>query len=138
MHPYTIDGMATLEKGVALKSSLLENYLQEITMSEKNAAKKPEHVRMLCFIMKMKEKKGERVDVFFVSPDEKYESVTQEADLMPPIEQLLRTKLTVHDVFIEYSDRVRIVALFDRTESQIENFTKEIIASGVATICKHI
>ncbi len=138
MHPYTIDGMATLEKGVALKSSLLENYLQEITMSEKNAAKKPEHVRMLCFIMKMKEKKGERVDVFFVSPDEKYESVTQEADLMPPIEQLLRTKLTVHDVFIEYSDRVRIVALFDRTESQIESFTKEILASGVATICKHI
>ncbi len=138
MHPYTIDGMATLEKGVALKSSLLENYLQEITMSEKNAAMNPEHVRMLCFIMKMKEKKGERVDVFFVSPDEKYESVTQEADLMPSIEQLLRTKLTVHDVCIEYSDRVRIVALFDRTDNQIESFTKEITTSGMATICKHI
>ena len=33
MHPYTVDGMATSEKGIVLKSSVLENRLQEMKKS---------------------------------------------------------------------------------------------------------
>lgn len=66
MHPYTVDGMATSEKGTVLKSAVLENRLQEMTKSQDTLVKHPEHVRMLCFIMKLKEIKKEHTDVYFI------------------------------------------------------------------------
>lgn len=134
MHPYTVDGMAVLEKGVALKSAVLENYLQEMSLSGKAAVKNPDHVRMLCFIMKLKEKKGERVDVFFVG----LESENVSEDAWERIEQLIKSQLNMQDVSIEYSDRMRIVALFDWTDEEIKAFENEIAASAGGTLCKHI
>lgn len=66
MHPYTVEGMATSEKGTVLKSAVLENRLQEMTMSQDTLVNHPEQVRMLCFIMKLKEKKKECTDVYFI------------------------------------------------------------------------
>ena len=53
MHPYTVEGMATSKKGIVLKSAVLEDRLQEMTMSQDILVNHPEHVRMLCFIMKL-------------------------------------------------------------------------------------
>ena len=44
----------------------------------------------------------------------------------------------MQDVSIEYSDRMRIVALFDRTDEEIKAFENEIAASAGGTLCKHI
>lgn len=123
MHPYTVDGMATLRKGVVLKSSLLENHLQEMTHSGESKVKNPEHVRMLCFILKLKEKKGERVDVFFVEP---------EAD------QILKRHLRRQDVIIEYVENMSIAALFDRTDEEIECFERDMGSHSVQTFFERI
>ena len=66
MHPYTVDGMATSEKGIVLKSAVLENRLQETKKSQDTLVNHPEHVRMLCFIMKLKEIKKEHTDVYII------------------------------------------------------------------------
>ena len=66
MHPYTVDGMATSEKGIILKSAVLENRLQETKKSQDTLVNHPEHVRMLCFIMKLKEIKKEHTDVYII------------------------------------------------------------------------
>lgn len=136
MHPYTVEGMATSEKGLVLKSAILENHLQEMTLSGDTVVRNPEHVRMLCFIMKLKEKKGERVDVFFIGSQN--DEMMAEEDVRNTIGQLIKLHLKMQDVSIECNDNLRIVALFDRTKEEIEDFEKEIKNNSVQLSVQHI
>lgn len=124
MHPYTVEGMATSEKGTVLKSAVLENRLQEMTMSQDTLVNHPEHVRMLCFIMKLKEKKREHMDVFIVSLKE--DEIPAGAETHSMIGKMIKPHLKMKDVSIECNDNMRIIALFEKTDEEIENFEKDL------------
>lgn len=124
MHPYTVEGMTTSEKGTVLKSAVLENRLQEITMSQDTVVNNPDHVRMLCFIMKLKEKNRERMDVYFVGS--KSNEILACAENGSTIEKIIRSHLKTKDVSIECNDSMRIIVLFEKTDEEIENFEKDL------------
>lgn len=124
MHPYTVEGMATSEKGTVLKSAVLENRLQEMTMSQDTLVNHPEHVRMLCFIMKLKEKKREHMDVFIVSLKE--DEIPAGAETHSMIGKMIKSHLKMKDVSIECNDSMRIIALFEKTDEEIGNFEKDL------------
>ena len=125
MVPYTVDGLATTKTGDVLKSALLENYLQKNANSEETKAINPAHIRMMCYIMKLKEKKGERVNVFLLkllnNSDENWEMTNK----------LLKTFLQAEDISLSYSENKRIISLFDKTDEQIEGFTKALHNSTI-------
>ena len=135
MHPYTVGGMATTEKGTILKSEILESRLQVATDSEDNI-KNPEHVRMLCFIMKLKENKEERMDVFFVRRQENtLLSLEQSWD---KIDEMIKLHMKMKDIKIECSDNLKLVALFDKTDAEIENFEKELSTNQDIVYFEHL
>lgn len=125
MVPYTVDGLATTKTGDVLKSALLENYLQKNANSEETKAINPAHIRMMCYIMKLKEKKGERVNVFLLkllnNSDENWEMTNK----------LLKPILDAEDISLLYSENKRIISLFNKTDEQIECFTKALHNSTI-------
>lgn len=126
MHPYTVDGMATSEKGTVLKSAVLENRLQEMIKSQDTLVNHPEHVRMLCFIMKLKEIKKERTDVYIIRL--KDVEIPLDAENCSVVEKMIKSHMRVKDVSIECNDSMKIIALFDKTDEEIERFEKDLIA----------
>lgn len=123
--PYTVDGMATAETGHILKSAQLENYLQKNSNSEEAKAKHPNRIRMLCYIMKLKEKKGEGVHVFLLKlHDSSDESLKAANELIKPFMQ-------TDDINIEYNDNKRIITLFGKTDEQIGHLKKALQDSTI-------
>lgn len=124
MRPYTVEGMATSEKGAVLKSAILEKRLQEMMMLQGTLVNNPEHVRMLCFLMKLKEKKNERVDVFFVGL--KNSDTLSCAEDWNEIEKTLKPHVKMKDVNISCNDGMRIIALFGKTDEEIAHFEADL------------
>ena len=112
--------MATTKTGDVLKSALLENYLQKNANSDESRANNPLHIRMLCYIMKLKEKKGERVNVFLI----KLFDISK--DNQESVNKLIKPFLQADDISLAYSENIRIISLFDKTDEQIEGFTKAL------------
>lgn len=123
MVPYTVDGLATTKTGDVLKSSLLENYLQKSANSDETKAKKPSHIRMLCYIIKLKEKKGERVNVFLI----KLSDIGK--DNQEAVNKLVKPFLQADDISLAYNENIRIISLFGKTDEQIECFKKYCITA---------
>ena len=118
--------MATTKTGDVLKSSLLENYLQKSRNSDETKANIPSHIRMLCYnIMKLKEKKGERVNVFLI----KLFDISK--DNQESVNKLIKPFLQADDISLAYSENIRIISLFDKTDEQIECFTKALHNSTI-------
>lgn len=118
--PYTVDGMAAAKSGAVMRSALLENYLQKTAGNEETKAANPTHIRMLSYIMKLKEKKGERVDAFLISlPDNSAETLEKAKAQIKPF-------MHSEDIHIEYNEHKRMIALFDKTDEEIEGFIKAI------------
>lgn len=136
MHPYTVEGMATSENGTVLKSAVLESRLQEMTVSQDTVVNNPEHVRMLCFIMKLKEKKRERIDVYFVGS--KNNEILACAENGSTIENMIKSHLKTKDVSIECNDSMRIIVLFEKTDEEIENFEKDLNGQSAYVFFEHI
>lgn len=136
MHPYTVEGMAASENGTVWKSAVLENRLQKMTMSQHILVKHPEHVRMLCFIMKLKEKKGESMDVFIVSLRDGEAPMSAEAGSMA--ESMIKSHLRMKDVSIECKEGMKILALFERTDKEIESFENDLNAQSACLSFEHI
>lgn len=129
MHPYTVDGMATSEKGTVLKSAVLENRLQEMTKSQDTLVNHPEHVRMLCFIMKLKEIKKEHTDVYIIRL--KDVEIPLDAENGSVVENMIKSHMRVKDVSIECNDSMKIIALFDKTDEELGRFEKDLNAHSV-------
>lgn len=125
MVPYTVDGLATTKTGDVLKSSLLENYLQKSANSDETKAKKPSHIRMLCYIIKLKEKKGERVNVFLI----KLSDIGK--DNQEAVNKLVKPFLQADDISLAYNENIRIISLFGKTDEQIECFKKVLYNSEI-------
>lgn len=123
--PYTVDGMAAARNGAVLKSALLEDYLQTNAGSVETKAKKPAYIRMLCYIVKMKEKKGERVDIFLLK------SLEDSAENREAINVLVKPYLQPEDINIEYNEYKHIVVLFQKTDEKINRFVEALQDSAV-------
>lgn len=121
--PYTVDGMAAADTGVVLKSALLENYLQKNADCTETRPKNPTLVRMLCYIIKMKEKKGERVDILLL---ELPENGMEDPET---IKGLVKHCMQPEDIDIEYNEHKRIVVLFEKTDEQIGRLI-EVLKGG--------
>ncbi|MGN0241957.1 MAG: HD-GYP domain-containing protein [Candidatus Weimeria sp.] len=118
--PVTVDGMATTETGEVMKSSLLQNFAHRMSESEDTKPDRPNFIRMVCYLIKMKEKNGERTDLFILRfPD----SGTGDRKL---IIDAARPFVGEDDISIGFNSKSQLVVLFGKTDEQIEDFKKGI------------
>jgi len=122
--PQTSSGVALNESGEMLTSSLLETILQN-DMRDKKKVTNPSHIRMMCYIIKLMEKKGEGFRVIFTKMP------SEDAALRDKLNKTLRDKIGKHDMIVEYTEKRSIVALYNRTEQERDAFI-----SDVKAVCK--
>ena len=114
----TVDGAAADLSGVVRKSSLLEDILQKDLLAGKDIIN-PTHIRMLCYILKLMEKKGKEYLVYFATA--KDSEVLVDA---------IKAQANAHDVFLNYTNNQYIIAFYDKTEE--EEF---VIIKGIRMGC---
>lgn len=136
MQPYTVEGMATSANGTVLKSAMLEKHLQELTISRDTVINHPEHVRMLCFIMKLKEKEGEHTDVYIIHI--KNEAAPAHAETIDVVDDMIKAHMAMKDVSIECNDSMKIIAVFDKSDEEIERFERDLRAQSAYVAFEHI
>lgn len=115
----TIDGVASDVGGRVLISGLLESKLQK-DLINKEEILNPSHVRMLCYVIKLMEKKGKEYRVLFLGADVAPEEVS--AALGP------------HDMNIMYTPDTRVLALYDRTDSETEEFIRGFSGANIRNL----
>ncbi|MCR5093886.1 MAG: HD-GYP domain-containing protein [Lachnospiraceae bacterium] len=141
---YTVNGAAADAVGTVRMSSLLDTRLQQDLLRGVEV-ESPSHVRMLCYLMKLMEKKGKDYDVFFIT--------REEVPMAPPVMRdfgtsigtdvgtretqsiltsQLKDHISPHDVNIRYTAKQSIIALYDRNDEQIEHFFQRL-----AKVCPH-
>lgn len=109
-------------------SALLEAKLQKDLLLGKENILNPSHARMLCYVMKLMEKKGKQYQVLLVRPlghDDKYRQVIKEIT-------------DAHDVNIQYTQDQYIVAFFNKEISKLEECEKVIHAACPAAEIKRL
>ena len=123
----TVEGMAVNERGEVLGSALLEDRMQR-DMQDGIRIIHPSHVRMLCYLIKLMEKKGKDYKVMFIGP-ERGETMTDDelAAARKSISNAVSDNITGHDVSIRYTDRLGIVAVYDRSTEEIRGFKETIL-----------
>ena len=107
----TVSGMATDDSGNLRYSSILENKLQTALLN-KEEVQNPAHVRMLCYLMKLMERKGKAYSVLFAESKENIRDLRKGAHYT----------IQAHDVIIRYTKTQEIIALYDRNDSQVEEY----------------
>ena len=110
MNPETIEGNAVDESGEVRESALLETRLQN-DLRAKIGVLNPSHIRMLCYVMKLKEKKGKYFNVLFLG-----------GEVIPE----LKEKMKNSDIYIQYTEDCRILALYDRSDEEMREITEVI------------
>ncbi len=113
----TVEGLDTDENGDIRVSSLLETRLQ-VDMHERKDISNPAHVRMLCYIIKLMEKKGKKYTVFFVGTNDD----TDREGTWKAIRESVRASIGPHDVNIKYTRYSNVVALYDANDERIRGF----------------
>ncbi len=111
LNPETVEGTAVDESGRVRASALLETRLQKDLQDKLNVLN-PSHVRMLCYVMKLMEKKGKDYSVLFVSASE-----------IPDLKKVISST----DTYIHYTEGCNVLALYDRSEEELENVKVEIL-----------
>lgn len=115
IYPMTVEGQATDTDGNIRNSAMLERRLAD-DLSYKESIISPTHVRMLCYLMKLMERKGKDFFVIFIETkhdDDKFK-------------EKLRKYISSHDVGIDYTDDWYLLALYDKTQQETEAFEKEL------------
>ncbi|MBQ8666737.1 MAG: HD-GYP domain-containing protein [Lachnospiraceae bacterium] len=124
----TIDGLAAGSMGEVLESAKLEGRLQ----SDLQAGEKiihPSHVRMLCYMIKLMEKKDKQYTVMYIGvDDDPQKNESEVASARRKITSIVTESITEHDINIRYNERLNVVALFDRTDEEVETFADMIRA----------
>ncbi|MBQ8007624.1 MAG: HD-GYP domain-containing protein [Lachnospiraceae bacterium] len=124
----TIDGLAAGSMGEVLESAKLEGRLQ----SDLQAGEKiihPSHVRMLCYMIKLMEKKDKQYTVMYIGvDDDPQKNESEVASARMKITSIVTESITEHDINIRYNERLNVVALFDRTDEEVETFADMIRA----------
>ncbi|MBP3204411.1 MAG: HD domain-containing protein [Lachnospiraceae bacterium] len=105
----TVEGVAADEGGKVMHSSLLDNKLQKDLLGGVDVLN-PTHVRMLGYVIKLKERKGIACDVLFID---------QSAVSDGGYSSLLKDMTTVGDIAIKYTEDIYIYALFEKSNAGI-------------------
>lgn len=122
----TIDGLAAGSTGEALESAKLEGRLQNDLLAGEKIIH-PSHVRMLCYMIKLMERKDKQYTVMFVGvDDDPQKSENEVASARRKIASVVAESITAHDINIRYNERLNVVALFDRTDEESEEFVDMI------------
>ena len=118
----TIDGLAAGSTGEALESAKLEGRLQNDLLAGEKIIH-PSHVRMLCYMIKLMERKDKQYTVMFIGvDDDPQKSENEVASARRKIASVVAESITAHDINIRYNERLNVVALFDRTDEESEAF----------------
>lgn len=134
----TEDGMATDEEGNVLISAKLENYLHTDLLNNVEIYN-PTHVRMMCYVIKLMENKGKKISVIFCGPD--ISKITDESKIdeaWDNINAISKSFLTGQDMIVRYNKEYNVIAVFDREDSQIEEFLDRIRHSGDGPNAMHM
>ena len=122
----TIDGLAAGSTGEALESAKLEGRLQNDLLAGEKIIH-PSHVRMLCYMIKLMERKDKQYTVMFIGvDDDPQKSENEVASARRKIASVVAESITAHDINIRYNERLNVVALFDRTDEESEEFVDMI------------
>lgn len=122
----TIDGLAAGSTGEALESAKLEGRLQNDLLAGEKIIH-PSHVRMLCYMIKLMERKDKQYTVIFVGvDDDPQKSENEVASARRKIASVVAESITAHDINIRYNERLNVVALFDRTDEESGAFVDMI------------
>lgn len=119
LKPATVDGMEIASDGTIPQSSLLENHLQKDLLKDDSSIINPTHVRMVCYVTKLMEKKGQIIDIFFVKHDNE-QAVTD----------ALKQNIRGRDINIEYTGGVNAIVLFEKTEEEASEILGRIKEAG--------
>ncbi len=109
----TQDGVALNGEGEVLISSVLESRLQKDLLEQKLVVN-PSHVRMLCYVIKLMEKKGKTYRVFFAGP----EDPDADSRVWNKLRDTLRNYVGPHDINIQYTKLRNVIALYDRSDEE--------------------
>lgn len=102
-----------------MKSAVLESKLQHDLLDGAEISN-PAHVRMLCYVMKLMEKKGQEYEVLFAGMES--EEAKGPAETWTRIRKSISEHTDPHDVNIAYTEWTNVIALYDRTESQVDEY----------------
>lgn len=132
---YTENGIATNSKGVQLISSRLENKLHSDLLQNKTI-NNPTHVRMMCYVIKLMEKKEKKITVVFYGPDKNINPSPEKMDnAWEDLNAFAKNYITGQDMIIRYNDELNVVALFERDDEQISGFLDKLKQMKVTYSC---
>ena len=126
LHENTVEGMAVDNTGKVTRSALLESRLQS-DLLEGIKIIHPSHIRMLCYIIKLMEKKGENYQVVFAGPADAQMTGTELSSFIKKMSNTVSAKAGVHDLTLRYTDRLSIAALYNRTVEEAQVFATDLV-----------
>ncbi len=115
----TKDGIATDVTGKVRASSVLENRLSKDLLAGVKVSS-PSHVRMLCYILKLMEKKDTGYSVLLIDLGE------EEGYSVTKFRNAIKDQINPHDVFIKYTAESCIVALYGRSKEETDRFMSSV------------
>ena len=115
----TVGGMAADSHGNVTVSSVLETRLQSDLLSGEKIIH-PSHVRMLCYIIKLMEKKGRSYRVLFAGPSDETLEGSELGAYIKKLSGAVSSVIDNHDITVRYSDRQSIIALYEKDDDAAE------------------
>ena len=125
LEPTTVDGMSVDRFGKVTTSAMLEDRLQKDLLDNVKIMH-ASHIRMLCYIIKLMEKKGNDYIVVFAGPAAGDMQDSQKQDYMDNLSKVISQNLSNHDICVRYSADLMVMALFNRTQEELEDFGQKI------------
>lgn len=130
----TENGMATDERGITLISAKLENRLQS-DLLQKKQINNPTHVRMMCYVIKLMEKKNKNISVLFYGPNKSVYNAEEKLDnAWNDINSFTKTYMKGQDIIVRYDCDLNVLALFDRDEDEIKVFVQNFMDNNKDSI----
>ncbi len=105
-------------------SHRLENRLQKDVLDKGNIVH-PSRIRMLCYVIKLMEKKGKSYSVFFVGMNKEI----FDKEKWDEMREIFGNLIVGHDINIQYTDRKNIIALYDRSDNETQQMMNDIITA---------
>ena len=119
MEAYSVEDTGMTQQG---KNAIrLEYKLQNDLMAGMKIVN-PSHIRMLCYIMKLMERKGKEYQVLMVESDDDQTKVRDE----------LRKYLAAHDLIVSYEANSYLVAMYDVDEGEKQKYMDSIKYTAVS------
>lgn len=121
----TVEGMAVDSQGIVTRSAKLESRLQNDLLAGTRIIH-PSHVRMICYVIKLMEKKGSGYQVILVGPSQDSIEETELSGFIRKLSGAISQNIGNHDLTVRYTERQSIVALYDRTEDEAAAFVAKL------------